>query len=119
MKKRFNSQLLLFCCCALITIISIAATSQLDADHDISAAGNFIALDLAQATLSAKGDYAEQLFGKDQIQTITSQSAYRGLRIYYADQQIMVVGTDAEGNDLTDRILSFGLEGVGEQKLLD
>lgn len=57
------------------------------------------------------------LFGKDHVDDLLSQQGCTGIRIYYgktgvlsADPpQLVIVGTDEDGNDITDRILDAGV----------
>ena len=56
------------------------------------------------------------LFGKDHVDDLLSQQGCVGIRIYYgktgtlsADaSQLIIVGTDVDGNDMTDKILDAG-----------
>lgn len=96
--------------CVLITISSIIATATLTVSTTAAEAGNFISYQL----LKSSNPTLEQLFGKNQINMILEQANCEGVRIYYDCENIFVIGTDANGNDLKGRILSFGLERVGE-----
>lgn len=57
------------------------------------------------------------LFGRDHLLSILGQTGCRGIRVYYGKDgvlptdsaQLVIVGTDDEGNDLTDKILDAGV----------
>jgi len=57
------------------------------------------------------------LFGKDHIDDIFAQPGCKGLRIYYGKAgtanddaaQLIIVGTDEDGNDMTNLVLDMGL----------
>jgi len=57
------------------------------------------------------------LFGKDHVDDLLSQPGCTGIRIYYGKTgvlnndppQLIIVGTDGDGNDITDKILDAGL----------
>lgn len=57
------------------------------------------------------------LFGRAHIEDILSQDGCKGIRIYYGKvgplisdpAQLVIVGTDVDGNDMTDKILDTGI----------
>ena len=96
-----------------ITITSIIAASILNPQYTIDNAGSFIEFSLL---IDAKPN-AEQLFGKKQVNAILEQTGCEGVRVYYDSDNVFLVGTDAQGNDLQHAVLSFGLQEVGEDNL--
>jgi hypothetical protein len=61
----------------------------------------------AKYRASGRGKTNSHLFGAETVKRLLEQEGCVGMRIYYAlddkdEQQLLLVGTDAEGNDMTD-----------------
>ena len=76
--------------------------------------GKFITSELAQT----QSVYFETLFGEERILEILNQKEVEGLRIYKTAKGVLLVGTDADGYDVTERFLSFGKKEVGGRSML-
>lgn len=80
-------------------VITLADGSQMTADY--------------RATISV-GDTISLAVGKNLLNSILSQSGCMGIRMYYAlnskgEDQLVLVGVDSNGDDLTAGILVDGL----------
>lgn len=66
---------------------------------------------------AANNDVKGILFGKTHLETILAQTGCKGVRIYYGKDgilntdapELVIVGTDVNGNDITTKILDAGL----------
>lgn len=59
---------------------------------------------------NGRGKTNSHLFGAETVKKLLEQDGCVGMRIYYAlddqgEQQLLLVGTDAEGNDMTDGVI--------------
>jgi len=71
----------------------------------------------SSSAYAANNDVKGILFGKTHLETILAQTGCKGVRIYYGKDgtlnsdapQLVIVGTDVDGNDLTSKILDAGL----------
>ena len=69
------------------------------------------------AAFPANNHTKGMLFGKNRIEALLAQPGCTGLRIYYGktgtantdEAKMIIVGTDSEGNDMTNLILDAGL----------
>lgn len=77
-------------------------------------AGKFITPELAQHQIP----YAESLFGEEIIFDMLNEKDVEGIRIYKTSKGVILVGTDADGNDMMERYLSFGAKEVGGRSML-
>lgn len=64
---------------------------------------------------AANGGQEGILFGKDHIIQLLQQSGCMGVRVYYGKDsttgpaQLIIVGTDSDGNDMPNLILDMGI----------
>lgn len=59
---------------------------------------------------SGRGEVRSHLFGSETVRQLLNQNGCVGVKIYYAlddngVQQLLLVGTDSEGNDLEDGLI--------------
>ncbi|PKV63122.1 hypothetical protein [Pontibacter ramchanderi] len=64
----------------------------------------------AKYRTSGRGKTNSHLFGAETVRNLLEQEGCVGMRIYYAlddngEQQLLLVGTDAEGNDMTEGLI--------------
>lgn len=64
----------------------------------------------AKYRASGRGNIHAHLFGTETVSRLLDQEGCVGMRIYYAlddqgVQQLLLVGTDAEGRDMTDGLI--------------
>lgn len=93
--------------CLIITVVTTILANQ-QAENSIVDAGNILTLE----SIDSYQIDSEQVFGIEQLNEILSIKNCQGIRIYETPQGIFIAGTDQVGNDIGDKVLGFGLEGL-------